>query len=141
MYNDYMTEASNETNLKQRILIIDDNKDFLEIFSLKLTSAGFDVTTVLGGQAGIAKAKELKPDLILLDVEMPDMNGVETLQKMKEDPEISNIKVVFLTNYGEPSKEATWIDEKFARQAGAVDYIKKSEDLSNVVDEVKQVLK
>ena len=124
-----------------QILIIDDNKDFLEIFSMKLTQAGFTVATAQSGEAGIEEAKRIHPDLILLDVEMPVMNGVETLQKMKADSATSGFKVVFLTNYGEPQKDTTWIDEKFAREAGAMDYIKKSEDLSKIVDEVTRLLK
>ncbi|MEK7616344.1 MAG: response regulator [Patescibacteria group bacterium] len=124
-----------------RILIIDDNKDFLDIFSLKLTSAGFEVTTAQSGKEGIELAKKIRPDLVLLDVEMPDMNGVETLTKLKEDQNTAALRVAFLTNYGEPQKEISWTDEKFAREAGAVDYIKKSEDLSEIVDEVKKILK
>ena len=78
--------------------------------------------------------------MILLDVEMPEMNGVETLMKLKADDATKNIKVAFLTSYGEPQKETTWIDEKFAREAGALDYIKKSEDLETVVSEVNKLL-
>src|SRR3989344_6066610 len=128
-------------SLKQTILIIDDNKDFLEIFSMKLGSAGFEGTTATGGEEGFALAKKLRPDLILLDVEMPVMNGVETLMKLKADGDTAPLKVIFLTNYGEPQKETTWIDEKFAREAGAIDYIKKSEDLNSIVEEVKKLLK
>ena len=123
------------------ILIIDDNKDFLEIFSMKLTQAGFQVVTALSGEAGIEQAKKIHPDLILLDVEMPVMNGVETLAKLKGDSATSSSKVVFLTNYGEQKKDITWIDEKYAREAGAADYIKKSDDLGNIVNEVKRLLK
>ena len=123
-----------------KILIVDDNKDFLEIFSIKLKSASHDVSTDQSGQDGISKAKEFQPDLILLDVEMPEMNGVETLMKLKADDATKNIKVAFLTSYGEPQKETTWIDEKFAREAGALDYIKKSEDLETVVSEVNKLL-
>ena len=106
----------NENNgLKQNILIVDDNRDFLEIFSTKLTQAGFEVTTAHSGVEGIEKAQKNKPDLILLDVEMPGMSGIEMLTKLKADPLTNQLKVVFLTNYGEPSKDTTWIDEKFAR--------------------------
>ena len=134
-----MMEQNNAT--KQTILIIDDNKDFLEIFSMKLESAGFRVATANGGAMGIEQAQKLRPDLILLDVEMPVMNGIDVLAKLKADPNTATLKVVFLTNYGEPQKEASWVDEKFAREAGAMDYIKKSEDLSEVVTEVKRLLK
>ena len=108
---------------------------------MKLTQAGYEVVTAISGKTGIEKAKTCHPDLVLLDVEMPEMNGMETLAKMKEDLATSSFKIAFLTNYGEPSKDTTWIDEKFAREAGAIDYIKKSEDLPKVVDEVKKLLK
>ena len=129
-----------ESTATQKILIVDDNKDFLEIFSTKLKSAGFTVTAVSSGEECLEKAKDLQPDLILLDVEMPGMNGVETLYKLTADPATKNLKVVFLTNYGEPRKETTWIDEKFAREAGAADYIKKSEDLQKIAEEVRKIL-
>jgi len=125
---------------KHKIVIIDDDKDFLEIFSTKLQAADFDVTTAVGGKEGVSKIKEIKPDLILLDVEMPEMNGMEVLSKLKSDPSTKEIRVSFLTNYGEPQKEKTWIDEKFARETGAIDYIKKSEDLDKIVKEVEGLL-
>lgn len=131
--------SANKPNRKT-ILIIDDNKDFLEIFSMKLKQAGFDVSIAHSGMEGFDLAKKNKPDLILLDVEMPEMNGVETLAKLKEEPGTAAIKVIFLTNYGEPQKETTWIDEKFAREAGAMDYIKKSEDLPKIVEDVERAL-
>ena len=103
-----MTEQNNAT--KQTILIIDDNKDFLEIFSMKLESAGFRVATANGGAMGIEQAQKLRPDLVLLDVEMPVMNGIEVLAKLKTDPSTASLKIVFLTNYGEADKDTTWID-------------------------------
>lgn len=127
--------------MSSKILIIDDNKDFLEIFSTKLKASGYEVKTAGGGKEGIIEAKTFKPDLILLDVEMPEMGGVEALSKIKSDPELSNIKISFLTNYGEPQKEISWIDEKFAREVGAMDYIRKSDDLTNIVKEVQNILK
>ena len=126
---------------KVSILVVDDNKDFLEIFSMKLTQAGFQVTTAHGGAEGIEQVKRAKPDLMMLDVEMPGMNGLETIAKLKGDPATAGVKVVFLTNYGEAQQESSWIDEKLAREAGAIDYIKKSDDLNSIVEEVKKVLK
>ncbi len=108
---------------------------------MKLTQIGFEVVTANSGMEGIEAAKKIHPDLILLDVEMPVMNGLETLAKLKADSATSSFKVVFLTNYGESQKDTTWLDEKFAREAGAADYIKKSEDLGKIVDEVKRLLK
>jgi len=108
---------------------------------MKLTQAGFQVTTAHGGAEGIEQVKRAKPDLMMLDVEMPGMNGLETIAKLKGDPATAGVKVVFLTNYGEAQQESSWIDEKLAREAGAIDYIKKSDDLNSIVEEVKKVLK
>lgn len=123
------------------ILIADDDPDFTEILSIKLKRAGFEVVTgATNGEEAIQKAKELKPDLIFLDVQMPKMNGMEALKKLKEEPETAKLKVVFMTSYGDPSKEAVWLDEKFARNLGAVDYMRKTDDLEKIVNDTKNIL-
>jgi len=122
------------------ILIIDDDLDFKEVVSVKLKSVGYSVFTADNGEEGLAKIKENKPDLLLLDIEMPVMNGVEMFLKMKSEPEIANLKTIFLTNYGDPQKESSWLDEKFAHEVGALEYIKKSEDLDKIVAMVGGVL-
>jgi len=65
-----------------KILLIDDNKDFLEIFGSKLENAGYKVVRALGGKEGVEKAKKNPPDLILLDLEMPEENGIEVLSRI-----------------------------------------------------------
>ncbi len=121
------------------ILLIDDEKDFKEILSAKLKAAGFSVAEAGNGEEGVCKAKETKPDLILLDLNMPVMNGAETLLRFKSDPDLENFKIVFLTNYGEPQKEMEQVDEKFAQEAGAFDYIKKTDDIDKIIEEVKSI--
>lgn len=122
------------------ILLIDDEKDFREILSAKLKAAGFGIAEAVNGKEGVSKAKEMKPDLILLDLNMPVMNGAETLLRFKSDPDLENFKIVFLTNYGEPQKEMERVDEKFAQEAGALDYIRKTDDLDKITEEVKNIL-
>lgn len=124
------------------ILVVDDEKDFLEIVSVKLNSAGFDVVQALGGEQALARLKEFKPDLILLDLKMPGMDGAEVLSKIKADSATSDVKVVFLTNFGEPLpvKELLEVDRRFAKEAGAFDYIKKTDDLDEIVKRVKTIL-
>lgn len=65
---------------------------------------------------------------------------MEAFFKLKNDPEMAKIKLVFLTNYGEADKDAKWLDDKFAREIGAQDYIKKTEDLASIVSQVTQLL-
>ena len=124
------------------ILLVDDEKDFLEIFATKLMAAGFEVVGAMSGEDALESLKQVKPDLILLDVQMPGLNGVDTLSKIKSDPGFKNTKVAFLTNYGEPLpvKELLENDKKFAKEIGAMDYIKKSDDLDDVVKHVKDIL-
>jgi CheY-like chemotaxis protein len=125
--------------LKKLILIIDDDKDLREIITLKLQQAGFNVEQASDGEGGIEKAKQIKPNLVLLDVRMPGMSGIQTLAKLKADPELADQKVIFLTNLGEADEENSWIDDKFAKDAGALGHIKKTDDLSKIVERVKEV--
>ena len=122
------------------ILIIDDDNDLREIISTKLQKSGFRVEEASNGQDGIEKAKNIKPDLVLLDVRMPGMTGIQTLAKMKEYPDLAGLKVIFLTNLGESSDENSWVDDKFAKDAGAIGHIKKTDDLDKIVEKVKEVL-
>jgi len=126
----------------QLILLVDDEADFREIFSMKLKAAGFVVELAEDGLQGIEKAKILKPDLILMDVKMPGMDGVEALSRIKADLSISKTKVVFLTSYGEPLpvEEIQKNDRKFAQELGAMDYIRKSDDLDEIVNVIKKIL-
>lgn len=129
-----------EKNRKSSVLIIDDNPSFREIFSAKLKSAGFSVSEANGGEDGLKKALEIIPDLILLDIEMPGMNGIQVINKMKADPNLQHLKVMFLTNHGESGESETWLDKKFASEVGAISYIRKTDDLDSIVKEVKKVL-
>lgn len=121
------------------ILLIDDEQDIREILAMKLKAVGFRIEEAATGEEGINKAKKIKPDLVLLDFKMPGMNGGETLFKIKADPGLKDLKVVFLTNYGEPMKEFAGIDKKFAKEIGALDYIRKTEDLDTIVEEIKNI--
>lgn len=132
---------------KKNILIIDDDKDFLEIFGTKLRSVGYNVTTAFGGEEGIETAKTSSPDLILLDVNMPGQNGIEVMDRIQKELGDKKLKVAFLTNYGDPLNqydnpqvESVMIDKNVAINIGAKDFIRKSEDLDAVVSRVRQLL-
>lgn len=121
-----------------KILLVDDDADFREIFITKLSRAGFEIEVAANGQEGVEKAKTWRPDLILMDMKMPVMDGAEATQKLKEDPATKDIKIVFLSVYGDPgSKE---VDEVFARQTGAVGYLWKIEDFEGLVEKIKSFL-
>ena len=124
----------------QLILVVDDDPNFIEIFSVKLSSLGYAIETAHDGAEGIEKAKRLKPDLILMDVQMPTMNGIEALIKLKENAATAHIPVLFLTALGDPRTEVQDINRRLSREMGAVGYLKKGEDLNTLVDYVKNFL-
>ncbi|MEK7547095.1 MAG: response regulator [Patescibacteria group bacterium] len=123
-----------ETSL---ILIVDDEAYFREIFSTKLGAEGFRVETAESGEEGIKKAKESKPDLILMDVKMPVMDGVAAVMKMKEDPETKNMKVVFLTSFGSLEEEMQNLNVRLSKEIGAAGFVKKTDDLDALVLKIK----
>jgi len=125
---------------KQVILIVDDDDNFREILKAKLEVESFVVNEAVDGQDGLEKTKAIKPDLIVLDIRMPKMSGVQTLLRIKEDAEIANTKVIFSTNFGENQQDSFWLDDKFAKEAGAIGYVKKTDDLNLIVGRIKQEL-
>lgn len=127
---------------KPLILLVDDEKDFIDIIGGKLNSSGFEAVGALNGEDALTALKDMKPDLVLLDVNMPGLNGVDVLEKLKENPATADTKVVFLTAYGEPLpiKELLENDKKFAQEAGALDYLKKTDDLNEIVKRIKAIL-
>lgn len=104
---------------KKKILLIDDEVDILEILSYNLEKEGYLVTTATNGNDGIQKAKEMIPDLILLDVMMPEKDGIETCQELRQIKELQNTLIVFLSARSEEFSQLAGF------QAGANDYVVK----------------
>ena len=128
------------THTPSLILLVDDEPNFLEILSIKLNTAGFRVEVAANGDMGIKRAKELKPDLILMDVQMPIKNGVEAVTELRQDKEMKETKIVFLTSYGDSRPDAVGTDEKFAKELGALGYLRKTDDLDNILARVREFL-
>lgn len=103
----------------KKILLIDDEQDILEILSYNLEKEGYQVFTANNGNEGIVKAKEIIPDLILLDVMMPEKDGIETCQEMRQIKELQKTLIVFLSARAEEFSQLAGFD------AGANDYIVK----------------
>ena len=80
---------------KPVVLLVDDDDNLREIIKAKLEAAGFSVAEAKDGEDGLRKTKEIRPDLVLMDVQMPKMNGIESLSKIKSDPDIASTKVIF----------------------------------------------
>lgn len=83
--------------MPQRILVVDDNPDAIAIVSSALTARGFEVTTAERGEAALESVERTPPDVILLDIMMPDMSGIEVLEKLKSTPSTAGIPVILVT--------------------------------------------
>ena len=83
---------------KRKVCIIDDDANLREIYLMKFNQEGFDVTLATNGEEGMQAIRKNHPDIILLDLQMPVKSGVEVLQELQSDPELSNIPVIVLTN-------------------------------------------
>ncbi len=121
--------------MKKIILIIEDEDLMVRMYTKLFSFEGFDVSSSTNGEHGLKKAKEEKPDLIILDIMMPKMNGLEVLEALKSNPETAKIPVVILTNLGN--------DEtlKQSLQLGAAGYLVKSQVTNeSLVDEIKQYI-
>ncbi len=123
------------------ILLVDDEEDFREIFKAKFSQAKFVVETAESGKEGIKKAKELKPDLILMDVKMPEMDGIEAFARLKEDRETRKCDVMFLTNLGNFGDEIQQLNNRYSQEIGAAGYIRKTDDLDSIVNKIEEFLK
>ncbi len=104
---------------QKKILLIDDEQDILELISYNLRKEGYDVFTASNGNEGIIKAKEIIPDLILLDVMMPEKDGIETCTDLRKIKELQKTLIVFLSARSEEFSQLA------GYQAGANDYIVK----------------
>lgn len=117
------------------ILICEDEKTLSKVLKEKFSKAKFDVVTVLSGDEVLDAAKKNKPDIILLDLIMPKMSGIEVLTALKKDDDLQEIPVIVLSNLDEDEK----IRKAFS--LGAVDYIVKSQHpINEVVEKVKEFI-
>ncbi len=118
---------------KKKILLIEDDPFIAEMYAIKFKSE-YDFDIAQDGEAALKKLNENKPDLVLLDIILPKIDGFEILQKIKTDPNFSSIPVVLLTNLGQ--KE----NIKKGLQMGALDYIVKAHFTpSEVVEKIKKI--
>ena len=125
---------------KPFILITDDDENIRNILRLKLEALDMRVLEAKNGQEAIDACKKERPDLIVMDVSMPVMTGTEAVTHIKEDKDLQSIKIVFLSSYGEESELNAWMDQKYAKEIGAVDYIKKTDDIAKIVEKITTLL-
>lgn len=118
-----------------KILLVDDEPDILEIVSYNLSSEGYEVFTAKNGAEGVAKAKKKQPHLIILDVMMPEMDGIEACEILRKTKGLENSIITFLTARGEDYSQVAGFD------AGADDYITKPIKPKVLVSKVKALLR
>lgn len=127
--------AQDQTTAKPTILLVEDDTFLGGMYVTKLTLENFTTELATDGKSGLEKAGKLKPDLILLDILMPKMNGFEVLKALKKNPETRDIPVILLTNLGQKGDVREGLD------LGAADYLIKAHFMpSEVVDKIKHVL-
>jgi len=117
------------------ILLVDDEPDILEIVGYNLSSEGYTVVTAENGVKAVKLAKKKKPDLIILDVMMPEMDGIEACEQIRKIPELQHTIITFLTARGEDYSQVAGFD------AGADDYITKPIKPKLLISKVKALLR
>lgn len=117
------------------ILVVDDEQDILDLIEYNLQKEGFNVLKAENGQEGIEMAREHHPNLMLLDIMMPKMDGMEVVERMREDKDLKRTPIIFLTARGEEKMEVEGLDK------GADDYITKPISTSTLVSRIKAVLR
>ena len=120
--------------MTKRILIVEDTKTIVMVEKMMLAGRGLTIDIASNGEEGLAKAKANKPDLVLADIMMPKMDGIEMCRQIKNDPELADVPVVMVTTKGEPEK----VEQAFL--AGCSDYLTKPIDKLELVKKVERFI-
>ena len=123
------------SNASIKILLVDDEPDILEILSYNLSAEGYHISTAFNGIEAVKKAKKHQPHLIIMDVMMPEMDGIEACEKIRTLPELKNTIITFLTARGEDYSQVAGFE------AGADDYITKPIKPKVLVSKIKALLR
>lgn len=120
---------------KQTILIVDDEQDLLDLIEYNLKKVGFDVLKAENGLEGIEMARTYHPHLVLLDIMMPKMDGFEVVDRMRDDPKLKHIPIIFLTARGDEKTEVEGLNK------GGDDYITKPISTTKLISRIHAVLR
>ncbi len=119
---------------KGKILVVDDEIYIVHILDFSLGMEGYEVVTALDGEQALEKARSEKPDLIVLDIMMPKLDGYETCKRLKADPETKGMPVILLSAKGRN------VDQKVGFEVGADDYITKPFSPRKLVERINAIL-
>ncbi|MEK7150810.1 MAG: response regulator [Patescibacteria group bacterium] len=118
-----------------KILLIEDDKFLIKLYSEKLVREGFEVSMAISGEEGLKKIERERPDLILLDIILPQKNGFDILSEVKLNPNTNSIPVIMLTNLGQDADIKTGMD------LGAADYLIKTDfSINDLPERIRAVL-
>lgn len=120
--------------MPKKILVIDDEIDFINILTMRLKATGYETVAALDGRDGLDKARRLNPDLIILDIMMPKMDGYEVCRLLKFDEKYKSIPIIMLT------AKTQVVDKTMGGAVGADDYITKPFESDELIKKVKSIL-
>jgi len=119
--------------MAKKILLIEDEEIMIDLLQRKIAQEGYEIRVARNGEEGLAAMKEKKPDLVLLDIIMPKMEGFEVMEHMQADKDLKKIPVIVISNSGQPVE----IDR--AQKMGARDWLIKTEfDPQEVIEKIKK---
>jgi DNA-binding response OmpR family regulator len=124
-----------DTPAKPRILVVDDEPDLIAVLRMGLQMEGFDVLEAADGVEGLKRAREDKPDLVVLDLMLPKMDGYQVCRSLKFDPRYKSLPILILS--ARPGDQ----DRRLALEMGADDFIRKPYDLKDLVNRIRGRLK
>lgn len=120
--------------MRKKILLVDDNKELLELLSLSLQDAGFSIVTATDGLEALKKARSLLPDLILLDLMLPEMDGFVVCETLRKDPATASVPVLMLSGMsGQLPKYA-------GLESGGTDFISKPASPASLIQKIREIL-
>jgi len=121
---------------QNKLLLVEDDPMVVRMYQRKLEKDGFQLILAFNGEEGLAALKKEKPELILLDIMMPKMNGIDMLKTVKADPAFKDIPIVMLTNLGDRPE-----DVQKCKELGAEDYwVKANIPLKEITERIKKIL-
>ena len=130
-----MSKQISNTDQPKKVLLIEDEEIIIELLQKKVEREGYDVSVARNGREGLEVMKKVKPDLVLLDIVMPEMDGFGVMENMNKDKELKDIPIVIISNSGQP------VELDRAKELGAKDWLIKTEfDPKEVIEKVvKQI--